>query len=286
MKISYIILNYNNIEDTIECLLHLKHISEGYNASFIVVDNHTLKSKEIERIKPFTNDILLLDDNYGFAKANNKGVNYAMGKYNPDYVCVLNNDVFISQPNFIEQINNDYKLYKFDMLGPKIDSPSRESVNPFPVLKTKKDIIGEIKSSEKLATIYCNLIFTFFLNLYILLKHMIFELISPKNGKKIMKGIALHGCAIIFSRKYLKKYNDAFDSRTFLFHEEEFLYQRLINDKLISLYDPELMIYHKEGSSLKKTKKNIRLSKLFREKEKIKSLNILLNDLEGGKHEK
>jgi GT2 family glycosyltransferase len=279
--ISFVILNYNNCEDTLECLLHLIRISKNKEVSFIVVDNNTLTKSEENKIKKYTSDIIKLDKNYGFAKANNLGINYALRKYDSDFVCVLNNDVFISQPNFIEVIYSDYKKYDFDMLGPKIESPSNESVNPFPVLKNKKQVEKELRKSKQLSVIYSNAFLNFFLELYILLKHMIFEIISPKNGDKVMFNVSLHGCTIIFSRKYLDKYQEAFDSRTFLFHEEEFIYQRMIKDKLISVYDPTLIIYHKEGSSIRKTSKKIRLSKLFREKEKIKSLNILLSDMNG-----
>ena len=52
-------------------------------------------------------------------------------------------------------------------------------------------------------------------------------------------------------------------------------YQRVINDKLISLYDPKLKVFHKEGSSINKSNKNERLSKLFREKTRLDSLKLL-----------
>ena len=73
-----------------------------------------------------------------------------------------------------------------------------------------------------------------------------------------------------------------FYNETFLFHEEEFLYQRVIKDNLISLYDPSLTVFHKEGSSIKKSNKKERLSKLFREKTRLKSLNLLLKNMQMG----
>ena len=87
--------------------------------------------------------------------------------------------------------------------------------------------------------------------------------------------IPLHGCAIIFSKKYIDKYEYPFNNETFLFHEEEFLYNRVTKDNLISIYDPNLYVFHREGSSMKKKNKKSRLNKLFREKERLKSLEIL-----------
>jgi len=99
------------------------------------------------------------------------------------------------------------------------------------------------------------------------------------NGKKIELNVSLHGCSIIFSDKYVSKYKYPFYNETFLFHEEEFLYNRVIKDSLISMYDPNLKVFHKEGSSINKKNKTKRLSKLFRESERLKSLELLLKEM-------
>ncbi len=107
------------------------------------------------------------------------------------------------------------------------------------------------------------------------IKHFIKKPLVQKNGEKLTISCGLHGCAIIFSKKYLDKYDDVFFNETFLFHEEEFLYLRMKQDNLISIYDPKLYLFHKEESSVKKENKNIRKSKLFREQERLKSLELL-----------
>ena len=273
---SFIILHFGNINDTIEALVSLKSFNNDYH--IIVVDNNTLNDKDEALIKKFTSDIVKLDKNYGFAKANNKGILYAKKKYNSKYYIVMNNDVFINQGEFLNIIDKDYQEYKFDMMGPNITSPSGESVNPFPVLKTKDEVINEINKCNKLIKIYNNSLLYLLLNVYLKIKHLIKRTKKPVNGNEINTSSPLHGCCIIFSDKYINKYKDPFYNDTFLFHEEEFLYQRVINDKLVSLYDPNLCIYHKEGSSINKSNKNIRLSKLFRVKERIKSLELLLKE--------
>ena len=58
--------------------------------------------------------------------------------------------------DFLNIINSDYTEYNFDMLGPKIDSPTGESVNPFPVFRTKEEIEKEIIKCNKLVKIYSN----------------------------------------------------------------------------------------------------------------------------------
>ena len=275
---SFIILHYGNIDDTIECLVYLKKLSNK-DTHFIVVDNHTLNKKDEKLIRTFTSDIVLLDKNYGYAKANNRGIEYAKKKYKSKFYVVMNNDVFISQPDFLENIKEDYDKYEFDMLGTYIESPTGESVNPFPVICGKENIEKEIIRCKKLIKIYSNSFYTFLLNNYLKIKHLIKKPIVPTNGKKMKKNIGLHGCCIIFSNKYIKKYTYPFFNETFLFHEEEFLYNRVVKDKLISLYDPTISVFHKEGSSINKTNKKTRLSKLFREKERLKSLELLLKEM-------
>ena len=79
---SFIILHYGNIEDTINCLTSIKSMLKDNNYNIVIVDNNTLIDREEKLVRKFTDDILKLDKNYGFAKANNKGIAYAKKKYN------------------------------------------------------------------------------------------------------------------------------------------------------------------------------------------------------------
>lgn len=279
---SFIILHYKNIEETIECLTKLQSLFQD-KCHMVIVDNNTLSKSEEKLIQKFTKDILKLDKNYGFAKANNKGIAYAKKKYKSKYYIVMNNDVYIDDANFLNIIEKDYKKYSFDMMGPYISSPSKESVNPFPVIKDIESLNKEISRCQKLIKIYSNPIMYFLLQVVLKIKHAIRKPNISTNGDKILLKSPLHGCCIIFSDNYLKKYKYPFYDETFLFHEEEFLYQRVINDKLISLYDPELKVFHKEGSSINKSNKKERLSKLFREKTRLKSLYLLIDVMQGRK---
>ena len=165
------------------------------------------------------------------------------------------------------------------MLGPSISSPTNESVNPFPAFTTREAVEKEITRCNKLIKIYSSAFLTFMLSAYLGIKYTFIKVKKPVNGSNLKTGVPLHGCAIIFSNKYVDKYKYPFYNDTFLFHEEEFLYNRVLKDNLISLYDPSLKIYHKEGSSIKRKNKKTRNSKLFREKERIKSLELLLKEM-------
>lgn len=271
--IAFIILHYKNINDTMECINSIKKLSD--DKKIIVIDNNSLTNEKVNYLKKEVDDLILMDDNLGFAKANNKGIKYSKEKYNPDYFVILNNDIIISDSDFIKKIKNDYKEYKFDMLGPKINTEG-DSCNPFPVLKTKREVENEIKYCNKLIKIYNNMLLYKLMKVYLKIRHFIKKPVKIENGKKVEKNVALHGCAIIFSKKYINKYEYPFYNDTFLYHEEEFLYQRIIRDKLISIYDPNLELYHKEGSSLNKMLNDERKRKLFKEKERLKSLEKLI----------
>lgn len=277
--VAFVVLHYKNIKDTIECLDSIKKLSNQDKIRIVVVDNNSLIDSEVEMLKRYTEDIILLDDNLGFAKANNIGCKYAVKNYNPDFVCVINNDTIIYQKDFVEEIFKMYDMHCFDMLGPKIDSPIGESVNPFPVFKTKEEVVNEISKCQKLIKIYDSFLLTLLLTIYVKLKRVFVKPKVAMNGYKIETNVALHGCAIIFSKKYVQKYRNVFYEKTFLFHEEEFLYQRLLRDKQVSIYDPNLKIFHKEGSSVKTKMKSNRKSKLFRESERLKSLKLLLREM-------
>jgi len=280
--ISFVILHYKNIYDTLECISSIRKnmISESY--SIIVVDNNTLSDSEYKKLKEVCSDVIKLNKNLGFAKGNNMGCNYAIKKYNPDFICVLNNDTLILNNKFLEEIENKYKETKFDILGPKIITEDGDSVNPFYAYSTLKEINEKIAYHQKLINIYQNSVLRYMLKVYIKVKKIFVPKKRLMNGEKSMYDVALHGCCLIFSKKYYKKFKDVFYEKTFLYHEEEFLDYRRRNNHLITYYDSDLEIFHKEGSSLNETfKNNSDYEKLiFKNKEIIKSLTILKNVIE------
>ena len=274
---SFIILHYKNISETLNCLYKLQAFKNN-DCNFIVVDNNSLSLEEEKEIKEYTEDIVKLNKNYGFAKANNKGIKYAKNKYNSKFYIVINNDVEITQENFLQLIIDDYDKYQFDMLGPWIDTPGN-SVNPFNAYTTKEQIEYEINKCKKIINICNSGIKYYLLMLGVKIKSIFKKNRKPVNENKLKEGVALHGCAIIFSDKYVKKYDYPFYNDTFLFHEEDFLYQRVLKDKLITVYDPNLKVYHKEGSTMGVINKNARMKRKFREEERLKSLELLLKEM-------
>ena len=138
--ISFVILHYKNMEDTIECIESINKLDQNNEISIVIVDNHSLSKNQEKQLRKYTPDLIINDENLGFAKANNIGCKYAIKKYKPDFLCVINNDIVINQSNFINEINKCYKETNFDFMGPKIITDGGESVNPFPVYEDLKQI--------------------------------------------------------------------------------------------------------------------------------------------------
>lgn len=274
--ISFIILHYKNINDTIDCIKFINNIKSSKKKSIVIVDNNTLCEKEIDYLKQYTKDIIINDKNLGFARGNNIGCKYAIKKYKPDFLCVINNDTLITQKDFIDEIYSCYEKTNFDMMGPEIITDNGDSVNPFYAYENIDEINSKIKYHKKLIMIYKSKILRNLLNSYIKIKRIFIKPKKLENGNESSYNVALHGCAIIFSKKYYEKYNDIFYNGTFLYHEEEFLNYRKNRDKLITFYNKKLKIYHKEGSSLNESFKDNNYEKLiFRNSEIVKSLEEL-----------
>ncbi len=272
---TFVMLHYNNIDDTMKCLNSL----EKFDSNIVVVSN-SKDYDNLKRIEKRVSKVIVNDENIGFAKANNIGCKYAIEHFKPDFLCVINNDVIIEQKDFIIQVEKLYKKYYFDILGPKILPEESDSCNPFYAYKTLDEVRAKINYTEKLIKIYQSGFLRSLLNIYLKIKAFFRKEKKTTNGVQDQLNVALHGCALIFSKKYYQKFNDVFYDGTFLFHEEEFLVLRAKKYNLVMLYSPKIELYHKEGSSLsKKFEKKKYDSLIFRNKEILKSLKLLEKEM-------
>ena len=149
-KVNYIILHYQVIADTIECVESIIKLQDkDIEQKIIIVDNCSPnKSGEVlkEKYADSLNVIVILSEtNLGFAKGNNLGCNFAIDNYEPDFLVVLNNDIIINQKDFENKIIDLKISHNFDVLGPDIISLI-DNLHQNPVdfaIVTKKAIIKE-----------------------------------------------------------------------------------------------------------------------------------------------
>ena len=101
MKISIVVLNYNGLENTLECLDSLKKCDlDNLNVRIIVVDNNSQdgSTEALRQIKDI--DLVENQANFGFAGGNNIGIERAF-QQNADAVLILNNDTIVDKFLFV-----------------------------------------------------------------------------------------------------------------------------------------------------------------------------------------
>jgi GT2 family glycosyltransferase len=120
--VSILIVDYNGLEDTRECLRSLKKIEHsGFTFSVIVVDNGSKEPVVVSAAdQPENTHILRSDSNLGFTSGNNLGYEYAKEHYHPDYILLLNNDTVVEKDflsNLLTCVKHNDKL---GLVAPKI----------------------------------------------------------------------------------------------------------------------------------------------------------------------
>jgi len=103
-KVSIITLNWNGLEDTMECLESLKKISY-LNYEVVVVDNGSEGNDAQVLEEKFGDYIHLIknDRNYGASGGHNIAIRYVLKNSNPDYLLLLDNDTVVD-PEFLTEM--------------------------------------------------------------------------------------------------------------------------------------------------------------------------------------
>lgn len=114
MKSVYVILvNYNGINDTIECIDSINRFSP--DVKIVVVDNNSeLENVEALRTIDSIYKLICLEDNIGFSGANNIGIQFSI-EDGADYIALLNNDTVL--------LNDVFRILKNEMGYDEIVSP-------------------------------------------------------------------------------------------------------------------------------------------------------------------
>lgn len=275
MKISFLILHYKNINETIECVESiLKNIKyKEYN--IVIVDNGSNngtgqeieeKYKKVEKIK-----VILNKENLGFARGNNIGFKYAKYNLKTDFIVMINSDTIINQSDFCEKIIENYNKSKYHIAGIDVILEDGSHVNP---IKTTCRNIKDLKKIIKLKRrqiVICKY------------KMEVLNLIFSKIRKKINRKkysnddkFQIHGSAMIFSPIFIKDYDGLFEG-TFLYFEETILRYICDRDNLNMVYLPDIQIVHKESKTTKNIYKHISKRHMFYYKNSLNSCISLLN---------
>lgn len=285
----FVILHYQAINETIDCVNSIKRILHNQNYKIVIVDNCSPNKSGHKLKQMYGNDqnvyCLLNHKNLGFANGNNIGYQFAKNHLNCDFICCLNNDTLMIDRYFIDKIEREYRYSSFDILAPLVYLKNNTIQGFHPYIREISFYQKELKKWEQAEDLsimkdtltskqlVLSKLGKIGLYIKILKQHVFRDYLSRKEN------VVLHGCCLIFSPKYIQIFDTAFDDRTFMFREEELLYLRLLKYGLKSVYNPKIKIKHLEDASTNQAYTNNREKFLFYQKSQINSLKTLIEEL-------
>lgn len=234
-KVVVVVLNYMNYKETFQCvdsMLFQKNVSY----EIIIVDNGSSNGSYAELRKRYRDNhlihVLHSHTNYGFAKGNNIGINYAKRKLSADFVLLLNSDTELIQDDYLSILMSKYRN-NIAVIGSEIIQ--------------KREMV-----SEKFCR-YVDFPDTLFFYLYLVcgyygiskLTNQLDKILQKKNRTEILAGSCL-----MLTPSFFKHYKGLYP-RTFLYAEEELLYISCQNAGLCQYKTEEAAILHKGGKSSK-----------------------------------
>ena len=296
IDIGIVILHYNNIDDTDECIESIQKNIDTKLYKIVVIDNKSPDNSGIILKEKYRNNdeifIIINEKNEGFSAGLNVGIQYLHSNYDPLFTILSNNDIHLLDKQLLSHLNNEYETSDFSVLAPMIITPDgRCDDNPiFDILYSRKNALYDLKYWEHrlfftkigLERLYLfNRNHNFFIKSHKKKVYQIRKDRSPGVFLKRRENVVAHGCFLVFSKHYFD-YFDGLDVRTFMYAEEDILFIHILDKKLLSVYQPAIMVYHKGGSSIKATYKIEKKRKVFLYSNYIKAIESylsLLNEL-------
>lgn len=269
MKTGIIILNYNNYEDTINCIESV----EKFNTSpvkLIVVDNGSKRQGVVDKLNEFFQNrygkryqavkeyidvvpytlnyltFLISATNDGYARGNNKGLDLAYRDSEIDKIMILNNDILFVEdiiPKLIdtmEELPNcaiiSPILYKKDLI--EIDyTCARRNIQTGSIIKENFFHYWYELNKEK----------------YAKRKSYYFLLNDSQKSKSTVMPIELPSGSCMLIKKNLFQEIGSFDPGTFLYYEENILFKKIEKRGLQNYLCTHLKCIHLGGISISTT---------------------------------
>ena len=260
MKIAVIIVNYNDVDDTIK---YVKKITKYEIISrIVIVDNNSTSKNALENLKVLENEkvkVIQSDKNGGYNYGNNFGIKYLESqneKY--DYFIISNPDIEVSEKAIKHCLEEMEKDTKIAVISPRMFNKDSKPIR---------------RSSWKKRTFTLDVIHSTRLLEIIFYKILRSGEYSEKDyEKEILEVQNISGAFFIIKSNILKDIG-YFDENVFLFYEEDILAEKLAktNYKIISLNSEKFIHYESQtiGKTLNYYKKTRELfkSKMYFQKE-------------------
>ena len=237
MKLSIVIVSYNAPKHLEICLDSCQEALKNFEGEIIVVDNNSSEIDFLSLKKNYPNvNYLLQTENLGFAKANNIGVENALG----DYILILNPDTIIPEDIFPKLIDFHQSKEKIGLVGVRlIDTNGNFHPESKRNIPTAKNSFSKLFKRFNSSTV----------NNYYKLEVGEFETAPCE----ILVG------AFIFTTKQIYKQIGGFDARYFMYGEDIDISYSAELAGYTNYYVGDITVLHYKGESTKRDKKYFRI---------------------------
>ncbi len=223
-NVCVIILNWNGLQDTIDCLESLRETAyQQYEV--IVVDNGSDADDASllrQRFGPYIH-VIENEDNLGYAEGSNVGIRYAVRTFNPVYIALLDNDTIVD-PEWLTELVEPLSAEGSAALGATC-SLIRDLPNPDRIRyggDGKMNIFGQTTASSR---------------------------IEPE-----MTVRTFAGPSCLFRASALDQVGPPFCSEFFIYYNDIDLSWRLNSMGYRVRFVPSSVVFHKESASARSTK--------------------------------
>lgn len=264
-KVGFIILHYNDIETTKKCIDSIQCLEQIQDSKILIVDNHSPNNSGAELKKQYAGieniEILLLEDNYGYSRANNIGYAYLKKSENFDYIVVANNDIIFEQRNLISILEEKYREAGFYVAGPNVYAIyKKQHQNPLALrprsleeteawIEENRRCLKNMKREYLLHCIWQKVNRTKIYRIYRKRMDSKIQKTEDDKWKHSMENIVLSGSCLFFSERFIKNNEKLFEPETYFYHEEDILTTKCLKNGWKTLYIPDIAVQHLEGAS-------------------------------------
>ena len=313
--IAFVILNYNVYNETVECVTSIMRCIDTDNTYILIVDNLS-PDKSGERLREkYKNEpkieVIINNDNLGYAKGNNAGINYIRdNKGGARFICCINNDTLIDQRNMYSLLNKTFcSDSSIAVIGPRIYDRyylEHAGMGGLMTISAYKKLAEDAKKRQKKPRVIDsqvlwkrrllenNLIYDMNLARREVEKKIKQKYGLSSNKRKYYDNVTfseqwhgeisgkydtiLHGCCLFFTPAFFEAL-EGFDPATFMYGEEPILFIDIISKGLHTFRADCIHIRHIEDVSADATF-SLKERRRFRHEHEIESMQILINKME------
>ncbi len=248
MKLGFIFTNYFSCEHSEKVIKSLSQLETFQQHLIIIVDNNSdEKNKQIltQLALDYSNvKIIFNNDNIGYFKGLNIGINFLKENYQDIEVLIIGNNDLIFPKNFYEQLSNKrHLLDTIPVISPNIITADGEHQNPHVIAKISffREVMYDLYYSN-----------FFIAKLIKQIAHVTKRFTGRSDEEQFDKAQFIyqgHGSCYILGPTFFEHFKELF-SPTFLMSEEFFLSYQLSTKNFQTFYEPSIEIQHSWHSSI------------------------------------